>query len=223
MTVITVCRQVGCEGRYIAEHVAQTMGYHFADYKTVEMILREYGLIEFPEVYKSPPGFRDYFTALGSARESISIMLPKINLALARHGNVVMLGRGVFASLQGMHDVLNVRLKASLSTRINRIMRDYQISAPHEAEEFIKERDMRVTGYTRDWYGVSTDDATLFDLVIDTSKVDPDLALGWIVEAANAVEQRRDDVDGASTREIQVNPILAQVVADQFQCRIEHP
>lgn len=102
-------------------------------------------------------------------------------------------------------------------------MRDYQISAPHEAEEFIKERDMRVTGYTRDWYGVSTDDATLFDLVIDTSKVDPDLALGWIVEAANAVEQRRDDVDGASTREIQVNPILAQVVADQFQCRIEHP
>lgn len=215
MAVITVCRQVGTGGRYIAENVAKALGYHFADYRTVEMILREYGLIEFPEVYTSPPTFWEYFTSLGPARETISRMLPQINLALAGHGDVVMLGRGVFASLQGIADVLNVRLKASLPTRISRVMYDNGIGSRDEAEEFVRERDARVAGYIKDWYGVSLDDTNLFDLVVDTSKISPDVAIRWIVETAKALKNKRDEADSAGT--IQVNQILAQVVADRIQ------
>lgn len=215
MTVVTICRQVGCEGRYIAEGLAKALGYHLTDYSTVENILKEYGLIEFPEVYNSPATFWEYFTNIGPARGSISIMQPKVNFALAQHGDVVMLGRGLFASLQNLTDVINVRVKASLDTRIRRVIRDQGFTERHAAEEFIKERDLRVAGYTKEWYGVSVDDLTMFDLVIDTSKVDPDLAIAWIADAVRALKHNRKE--GATTADLEVDPVVAQVVADQFR------
>ncbi len=38
MSVITIPRELGSEGSYIAEKVAQALGYHFADKKTLEEV-----------------------------------------------------------------------------------------------------------------------------------------------------------------------------------------
>ena len=123
MAVITVYRQAGCGGRHIAESLARELGYHLADYRTVERIIQEYGLGRFKDLYGTVPDFWERFTRKGSERDELNAMLRSVTLAAARHGNMVMLGRGCFAPLQGMGDVLNVRVKAPLATRISRIMR----------------------------------------------------------------------------------------------------
>lgn len=219
MSVITVFRRAGCGGRYIAESLAQSLGYHFSDYQTAGSVLREYGLVQFPEIYGSAPDFWDHFSRRSSERNEINSMLRLVTLAQARHGNVVMLGRGCFAPLQGLSDVLNVHLKAPLSVRIKRVMNELQMTYD-EAAEFVEEKDALVDDFARTSYGLSPDDATLFDLVIDTGKVHPESAVRWLIEAASALKSGSDE--GITTAAIPVDSVLAEIVSRELGCSTNH-
>jgi cytidylate kinase len=215
VAVITIFRQAGCEGRYIAEKVARALDYHFADYATAERLMLQCGFDETPKVYESVPDFWDRFTRRGMERDRINSMLRAVALATAQHGNVVMLGRGCFAPLQGLCDVLNVRVKAPLSVRIARIM-EKQHMTEEEATGFVAERDALVADFASTSYGLSPDDLTLFDLVIDTSKVAPDAAVRWLVEAAQDLTCRPEDPMAAT---LTVDPVLRRAVATEFKRR----
>ena len=219
MSVITVFRRAGCAGRYIAEGLSQSLGYHLSDYQTAGSVLREYGLVKFPEIYGSSADFWDLFTGRGSERGEINSMLRLVTLAQARHGNVVMLGRGCFAPLQGLSDVLNVHVKAPLPLRTERVMDAHQMTSD-EAAAFIEEKDALVDGFARTSHGLSPDDATLFDLVIDTGKVEPDVAIRWLVEAVGALEGGSED--GATTSTLSVDSVLARVVSRELGCSGSH-
>jgi len=219
VAIITVYRQAGCGGRSIAESLAQTLGYHLVDYRTVERIIQQYGLGRFKDLYGTVPDFWERFTRKGSERDELNAMLRSVTLAAARHGNMVMLGRGCFAPLQGMGDVLNVRVMAPLATRIGRIM--HRLDMTHEeAAAFIEAKDHLVADFSKTSYGLSPDDARLFDLVIDTSKVDQAMAVRWIVEAVGALKAGGDgEATAAATM---VDPIVANLVSEEFQCGVVH-
>src|SRR5512135_3353328 len=108
MSVITISREFGSDGSYIAEKVAQALGYHFADKKTLEDVLTQYGFVEFDKEYDAARGLWARFDA--RTMDMIN-MLNRVIQAVARHGNVVILGRGSFAVLGGLADVLNVRIQ----------------------------------------------------------------------------------------------------------------
>ena len=152
MAVITMFRQAGCKGRYIAEEVARALSYDFADYRTAERLLLQFGLTQVPEVYQSTPDFWDHFTRKGPERDHVNAMLRSVTLAQAQHGNVVLLGRGCFAPLQGLSDVLNVRVKAPLPLRIERVMQDYEMTRD-EAIAFVREKDDLVAAFAPTSYG----------------------------------------------------------------------
>jgi cytidylate kinase len=215
--VITVFRQAGCGGRYIAENVARVLGYHLADYATAERQLLQSGYAQTPQVYASVPDFWDRFTRRGAERDEINSMLRLVTLATAHHGNVVMLGRGCFAPLQGLSDVLNVRLKAPLGLRVERVMGEHQMTND-EATAFVAERDALVADFAMTSYGLSPDDLTLFDVAIDTGKVRLDTAVHWLVEAASTLAGNGDE--GSTAAALEVDPVLAQAVADEFE-RVE--
>jgi len=215
VAVITIFRQAGCEGRYIAENVARALGYHLADYATAERLMLQYGYAATPKVYESVSDFWDRFTRRGMERDQINSMLRSVTVATAHHGNVVMLGRGCFAPLQGLCDVLNVRVKAPLALRIERIMQKHGMSK-EEATAFVAERDTLVADFARTSYGLSPDDLTLFDVVIDTGKVQPDAAVRWLVEAAKDLTCRPDDPKVAA---LEVDRVLQRAVAKEFKRR----
>jgi cytidylate kinase len=141
-------------------------------------------------------------------------MLHSVTLAQAQYGNVVMLGRGCFAPLQGLSYVLSVRVTAPLPVRIERVMRDQQITR-EEATAFIGEKDALVAPFPRTSYGLSPDDLTSFDLVIDTGKVDPDAAIRFLADAARSLSNRVDG--GATAAELQVDPVMATAVSEDFE------
>ena len=218
MSVITISRELGSEGSLIAATVAQALGYHFADKTAMEDVLVQYGFVEFEQEYNAAPGFWARFDARTTQMVN---MLNRVIQALARHGNVVIVGRGSFAILSDFADVLNVRVQAPLPIRQARVMTQRKIAEPEQAEAIIKEADRVRATFIESYYGVRWDTASAFDLVIDTSKVPTDLAVTWLADTVKVMQARRAG-DARTTNAIEEDSILASVVSDVLKCQLTH-
>lgn len=209
MAVITISRQLGSEGTYIARKVADNLGCHCVDKSAIEEILSGYGLVHFDNMYESVPGFWARFDKL--TLETISLLNRTI-LALASQGEVVIVGRGSFAVLAGFTDVLNVRIQAPLSVRAQRVVEREDIKNLDQARVIVIESDRVRSAFVESFYGLRWDEASAFDLVIDTGKVSRDVAITWLVEAYRALQESQPGREPA-TNTIEVDPILAKAVA----------
>ena len=178
--------------------------------------------MEFDRMYESIPCFWDRFDAHRMERRTILIsMLNQAIIALAGHGNMVIVGRGGFAVLAGLADVLHVRIQAPLPLRIHRATEQPAIAEPSRAEILVKENDRLQKGFVESVYGAQWDSAKCFDLVIDTGKISPDLAAGWVVDAVKALKV--PDLSGVHTAaQLPVDHILASTVTDFFRCERVH-
>lgn len=222
MSVITISREFGSGGAGIAEQTAQALGYHCAGQELIGSVLAQYGIVEFDQEYDATLSFWQRFDARRAERRELMLdMLHRVVLALAQHGNVVIVGRGSFAALTGFADVLNVRIQAPLPQRIQRVLAQQGLATAEEAEAIVREADKVRAAFIESIYDVRWDDARAFDLVIDTSKVAPELASAWLVEAAQAMRQRPlgDEPVAAA---IQIDSVLASVVSTQLKCQEAH-
>ncbi len=221
MPVITISREFGSEGDYIAEKIAQILGYHFVDKEFIGTLLKQYGLVEFDREYETLPGFWERFDAQRDKRRDVLVdMLNRVVRTVAQHGNVVILGRSGFVVLSDFADVLHVRLQAPVSVRVERVMAQQNIT--HEqAEAVVKESDSVRKAFVEEFYRVPWEAIQAFDLVINTGKISPDLASAWVVEAAKAFEPSPES-DKPITRSIKVDPVLAAAISDELRCKITH-
>jgi cytidylate kinase len=218
MAVLTISRELGSEGAYIAKKAAQELGYHFVDKALIEKVLNQYGFVQFDKAYEAGTGFWSRYDTLKSTMVKF---MNQVIQALAYHGNVVILGRGSFAVLHGLAEVVNVRIKAPLPLRISRVMARQHLTELDQAEALVKESDKARAIFVESWYGVRWDAASDFDVVIDTGKVPPDLGVTWLIETINDLKQRPLG-DQLSTRNIQVDPVLASVIAQVLECEVRH-
>lgn len=222
MAVITISRELGSEGSLIAEKAARALGYHLADKNTIATILNEYGLVQFDEMYRNIPGFWDRFDAQKmEQRKTLISMLNQTIVALAHHGNMVIVGRGGFAVLAGLADVLHVRVQAPLPLRIRRVTEQPAVAEPSRAELLVKENDRIQQAFVASVYDAQWESVKGFDLVIDTGKISPELASDWIVEAARAL-QVPDRSGVRTTMQLPADRILASTVAEFFTCVKAH-
>ena len=222
MTVITISREFGSGGADIAQQVAKALTYHYAGQELIGKVLAQYGIVEFDQEYDTTLSFWERFDARrAQRREVMQEMLHRVVLALAQHGNVVIVGRGSFAALAGFADVLNVRIQAPLSQRSQRVLAQQGLATVAEAEAAVQEADKVRAAFIESVYGVRWDDAHAFDLVIDTGKVDPELASAWLVEAVQALRHRSLG-DQPTAAAIPVDSVLASVVSDQLKCQGAH-
>ncbi len=220
MAVITISGEFGTEGKYVAENVAKALNYHFVDKEVMERVAREYGYTEFEAAYEAKPHL---LAKLDERQAELVEGLDKVNLALALHGNSVILEGGAFAVLGGLSDVLNVRIQASLPARVQWAMRHNEFPDPAKAEAFVSEHDKARAAFVTYYYKVRWDSARAFDLSVDTDKVPPDLAVRWIVEAHEAlVATLRNPLGQRSARALEVDRILAETVSDALGCHLTH-
>ena len=221
MAVLTISREIYSEGSYIGEKVAEALGYHFVDKSTIEKVFLEHSIVQFREVYESVPGFWARFDDM---RTTTIKFLKQVILALAHHGETVIVGRGAFAVLGGFADVLNVRVQAPFPIRVQRAMEKEKITDSNRAEAFLKEEDRMRDAFVKSFYNIRWEDAaaaSAFDLVIDTGKLPPDLAVTWLIEALNVLKERKAD-DQPTTNKIEIDTVLANAVSEVLGCRITH-
>lgn len=219
--VITISREIGSEGENIAERVAATLGYHFVDKKFIGDVLGEYGLVEFDREYETVPGFWERFKAQrGDDLETMVAMLNKVVRAMAHHGNVVILGRSGFEVLIDFSDVLRVRLQAPFSVRVEHVMAQQKITN-EQAKAIVNESDKVRMAYAEEFYRAPWEAIHAFDLVINTSKISPDLAATWVVNAAKAFVISTE-TDKSITDSIDVDRVLAFAISERLNCHVAH-
>lgn len=211
MAVITISRQIGSGCPEVVRQVCDRLGYTYFDKRALVDEALKLGLTEqeivdlTEETYKAKnllenlfmPGPRrvcstevELETEDGIVKryvrhldeiDCIGTIRTVIKRAYER-GNVVIVGRGGQVVLQRKPDVLHVLMVAPLEARVERVMREQDISEA-DARRYIQQRDKATREYLQLFFKVKWDDPTLYNLTLDTSKMSLEVAAQTIVEA----------------------------------------
>jgi cytidylate kinase len=221
MTVITISRDFGSGGELLAGQVAQSLGYHLVDRAFVSAVLRQYGVAEFDVEYEKQAGFWEGFDIAKSERRDVMMrMLNQVVRAVARHGNVVILGRSGYAILSGLADVLHVRLQAPLDDRIETVQARNHLF-PDEASALVKEKDAIRKSFIESFYRATWDSAHAFDIVINTAYVPVDMAVEWVLQVARL--PRKHLGTRPTTKQLEIDTVMQGTVNEKLDCAIDHP
>ncbi len=203
MAVITISRQLESGGDDVAKLVAQKLNYQIFDKRAMAQVGQEMGLAagvvegvaSFQPASKGllerwfgnleDPLSRAVYTfgAQNDALQDLTVaQLMDIIHAGYKKGNVVIVGRGGMAALQGKPDVLHVRIQAPTALRVRRLAEHEKISAD-EAQQRIRERDLSDVDWIHRYFGLDSHDPALFDLIINTAKISPPDAAELVVQA----------------------------------------
>jgi cytidylate kinase len=209
MRTIAISRLVGSEGATIARRVTEALGYTLVNKSVLEGIFRQYGLEKFGDLYTSPPNVWD----LANARNlQIVSMLNETMEALAHRGDMLILGRGGYASLSEYEDVLNVRLQAPFSVRVERVMARENLDNRLRAEQQVKADDTAREKFVSRFYNQAWDNGSNFDLVIDTYTISIEMAADWIIQAVSALSQKEFGADAVTAQRAKVSPALLDAI-----------
>lgn len=221
MTVITISREFGSDGDRIAQAVARALGYHFVDRKLIGTIIGQYGYVEFDREYTTLPTFWERLDVQREKERDVVVsMLNQVIKAIAHHGHAVILGRSGFEVLAGFTDVLHVRLQAPFPIRVKRVRAQQNLSLD-AAEALVQKNDKVRVAFVEEFYRVPWNSIQAFDLVINTAKIEPDLATEMIISAARNFENCVDH-GTPSVLSIDVDRILADSVSEMLQCHQVH-
>jgi cytidylate kinase len=181
---IAISRLPGCSSREIAREIADRRKFDLFDKEIMQKVA------ENSHLSAALLGTLDERT-LSWAEELVAALtmpeievffrqLSKVLLALAYHGNAVILGRG--AGFLIPHDkCLRVMLVAPLEARIENIARKYKLSS-EEAKRRVLQVDSERRGYVRKYFHADMLDPTSFDIVLNTA----DLSIGGASAAIHA-------------------------------------
>ncbi len=214
MAVITISRQLGSHGARIGRALAKELGYTFVDKNFIDRVIRQYGLTRLNLLYGKRPSIWELFN------ENSAITIEMMNntiAALAKRGDVVILGRGGFSVLKGMTDVLNVVVKAPTDVRIERIARRDGIDADAAAAKIKADDDMRER-YVRLFYGQDWANDAEYDMVVDTGSISDADAKAKIIAALSTMKAPAPGDRTAATLEI--DPVLAKTVDESLEYSI---
>jgi cytidylate kinase len=215
MAVITLSREAGSGGDVIAQAVASALGYALIDKHFFERVLGQYGFIEFDRAYDSMPTFWDKVNAQKEERRvQMARLLNEAMLAVTCTGNAVILGRSGYIALRGYADVLSVRVQAPQAARVKRIAAHDGIEL-EEALDRLQEADRIRAAFIEEFYGENWQDTRLFDLLINTGKIHPELAAAWIATAARRLETA-DLHDQLVTADIEVDGVMQSAIQSEL-------
>lgn len=209
MGVITFSREPCSGGTQIAEAVAAELGYRVAGKKTIEEVLVQYGFVGLKNAYDSKPNF---WTRFDDETRQVVAMFDRVVLAMAKVGDVVIMGRGAFKVLEGFRDVLHVRIKCPFGIRVDTYMKRYRETDRAVAEAALREADKLRASYLETHYGVKKDSCAGFDLMIDTGKITQSSAVPLVIGANRSIRGMAVRGDAGSTASIEADRVLLEAV-----------
>jgi len=197
--VITISKQAGSGGDEIALKVSKILGYAYFDKSLMVEVAKSLGvseedIVDFSEDDYRVQGFverilrrkRPVATSIilsGDTlirksldeEEVLSLIQTVIN-SLAKRGKAVIVGRGGQAILKDEVGVLHMRIVAPLTVRVKRIVecaRSFRLELSQEdALKLIEDSDKATAEYLRRFYNIDWEDPTMYNMVLNTGKMD---------------------------------------------------
>lgn len=183
---------MGCE---VAQAVAARLGYRVVQRDLINQAARRAGVpgvalhtIDELGIFGIKPTQQEHDAYHEALRQVVTEM--------ADQGEVIIVGRAGQAILHGRLDAIHVRVIAPTALRIERLMRDQNISQ-EAAEAQIKASDRSRKTFLRRFYGIDWDSPDLYDLVVNTARVRPEEAAALICELVPALGSKNNQSESA--------------------------
>ena len=180
MTVVTISRQLGSLGCEVAQAIAERLEFRVVYREIINEAARRAGM----------PGLAlhtiDELGLLGmkptlQEQHAYHRALVQVMNELADEGRYVIVGRAGQAILHGRAGALHVRVISPMNLRIERLMQEHSISV-EAAKAQIEASDRSRRAFLKRFYASDWDSPELYDVVINTEKIDPETAAGVICE-----------------------------------------
>ena len=204
LRAVTISREYGSGGGEIAARLARSLGWQLVDHALVERVAREIGAsLEEAEAhdeqlqgqvlaalatmgYAFPGALSAGPPAALLSAEAYREAFNRVVCAAASRGRVVLVGRASQVILADRRDVAHVRVIAPFEQRVAYVMRREGVDR-HAAEARIRRKDRERARYLEREYQHRPDEARLYDLVLNTSRLDLDAAVAIIRDAMRAI------------------------------------
>ena len=173
---------MGTGAYQIAREVAKKLRYTLIDGQAIAELAEQYGLTPgiLEKVDEKPPS---YITAEDRLHASYLNTVELILLECAQKGNVIIYGRGGQDLLDGLRNVLRVRVIAPFYDRVENFAEREWID-PDLARELIRKNDHQRGGFIHFYFDRNWNDPLGYDLVFNTGRLSSGAITESIVAAA---------------------------------------
>lgn len=181
MPLITISRQLGSLGDEVASSIAERLNYKVVSREVINQAARK---ARVPEVALATIDDLNLFGFRPSveARHAYHQAIKEIMEEYARTGNAIIIGRAGQVILGGFPNVFHIKVIAPASLRAERIAQANNISLT-AARAQIEASDRTRRNYLKRYYHARWDDPALYDLIINTARLEPANAACLVCQA----------------------------------------
>ena len=194
MSMITISKQLGSLGTEIALAVAEKLDYEYVDKEKIGNILAEFGFGA-PEVEKFDEKKPPFWDSLSIQRTNFLYSIRAAIYDFARKGQEVIVGRGGQVLLKNLPGTLHVRIFAPFDLRVKRLAERERVDEKH-AVRMIRRSDQDSAGYIHSFFNADWNDASLYDLLINTERLSLSTAVQLILDSACSGEIKEGEEKG---------------------------
>jgi len=194
MAVICLTRELAAKGEETARELARLGGYRYIERDYIEARLAEHkiGADILQQYDEKRPGL---WASMSENRDRYLHFLKAIIYEETAKGRCVILGRGAWALLREVPGVLSVRLMAPPDVRIDRVKLAYACD-DKTAEYHIRQSDNNRQGFHRYFFDINWRDSTLYDMTMNSGRIDPQTAAYTIEELRKVMISPEDENAG---------------------------
>jgi len=171
--VLTLSRHLGAGETGFAPTLAARTGLRVYDRELLEQEASRLGVTEaeLEKVDEQPAGIFQRFRP-GSLHQRYFEALGRLMSELAAEGEVLLVGRGGSRFLRDLPRAFHVRLVASPSVRLRRVM-EYRWLAEGPARKLIAESDAHRHRFYEDYFGSDWTDPLEYDVTVNSGRLGP--------------------------------------------------
>jgi cytidylate kinase len=188
ITVVTISRQPGSGGHFLAQQLAQKLSFDFFDQEITRAVAENAHMRTLAVESLDEKGISAINDIISSVVEKHHLWgyeymqnLVKVVAAIGKHGNAVILGRGANFILP-REEILRVRAIAPLAVRVKNVTEWLKLSS-EQAKEYLQKIESERKDFIKKYFKADIDDPENNDLVINLEKLSIEIA----VETINAV------------------------------------
>ncbi len=171
MALITMTREIATLGKDVAAGLAQRLGLEVVHHELIEHGIAERAGMPESQVHHFLEGDASLMVRWRVDRKKLSRYTAQEILELAVKGNVLIRGWGATYLLRSVPHAVSVRICAPMPFREHELMQRMGITDPAAAQREIKGNDAAHNLTMQRMFGIDWMDATLYAIVLNTSRV----------------------------------------------------
>lgn len=211
MAILAISRQMSSVEEELIKKIADILGCKYIDRKMIRERMEKNGFPaeKFNKYDEIRPSFSSFFSKdrenyIHYLREAILNECEDANM------NCVFAGRGAFQLLKDIPSCVSVRFVADGWTRLERAKAEFNIDSATAKKKLFRS-EMNKYGYYKIYFKLKLKDNSLFDLVIDTTKLKEDEIIKTVVDFVKNKVTPQDEFD---SKRIIGDLILGQIIVN---------